>query len=796
MSEIEHVAAGGLTARIGPTGVTIAYGGHDDWFGPGVLHRAGAPVDLGAGTAINGVDDLGEWSATAWLGVGRDRLAEAGDTGPGVARLDASICAYADEPILVFSLRAPVGIDEGLATGTFEQPAVAWPAFSPTQRAEGGAPADASSFGYQYMEFALPTGAGPNMEDWVRWPFRPPVMQPLMLVSERGTLMLAPLDQFHEQIIAVPADAAAVEDGVRCGWHGDLESVPRGFGTELAVIAGADARECLDRWAGILRRRAETTRLPRGIDTLGAKVSYWTDNGAAYWYRTEGGRSVTDTLDATLADLRDRAVPYAAVQLDSWFYPHRTIRPFDTDEWDVPPTGLERWQARADILPDGISALRAALGDPPLVTHVRHLSSDSPYVDEVDCWIDGEYAHPKTPELYETYLDQAVVWGVETLEHDWLVECFLGVRGLRAEPGRALEWQQGLDRALAARGMTAQWCMATPADFMATTTLGQVTSIRTSGDHGYLVPPELLWAWFLYTNAMARPLGLWPYKDVFRSDGHGGSTDPGAEAALAALSGGPVGIGDALGGADRELVLRTARRDGVLVAPDLPIAAIGRCFARHGVLQPEPVVGATHSQHAAGRWSYVITMNCHDASEYQSTVVTLSELGEDAPRYANGAPAGHVACLDWRSGQVQVLRGSVAATTGSTADDAVPSGFGVELDAKGWDLRVLAPLLADGRLALFGDGDRYATAGSQRISAVTERDGGVRVRVAGSDEPVRLVGWSSEPEVVARVAVARVGDDAGEAPEELRATVDESGRWELTVRLPAEPGWVRVDLTV
>ncbi|MHB1139952.1 MAG: hypothetical protein ACYC2O_13435, partial [Microthrixaceae bacterium] len=622
MSSIEHAAADGLAVRISAEGtVTISYAGHDDWFGPGELQRGGTPVEMAAGVAIEGVDDLGAWRATAWLGVGRAEHPH--------GRLDASVCAYDDEPILVFSLRAPAGITGELATGTFEQPSVAWPAFHPTRRAEGGAPADAGSFGYQYMEFALPTAAGPNMEDWVRWPFRPSVMQPLFMVAEAGTIMLAPFDAFHEQVIAVPADSAAVEDGVRCGWHGDLESVPKGFGTELAVVAGRDARACLDRWAAILRRRANTRRLPRGIDAVGSKVSYWTDNGAAYWYRTEGDRTVTQTLRATLADLRERDIPYSAVQLDSWFYPHRTIRPFDTEEWDVPPTGLERWHAREDILPDGLHELHRELGAPPLVAHTRHLSSDSPYVEEFDCWIDGDYAHPKGPELYEVYLDQAASWGVETFEHDWLVECFLGVRGLRAAPGRAAAWQQGVDRALAQRGMTSQWCMATPADFMESTTLGQLTSIRTSGDHGYLVPPELLWAWFLYTNAMARPLGLWPYKDVFRSDGHGGSTDPGAEAALAALSGGPVGIGDALGGADRDLVLRTARADGVLVAPDAPVAAIGRCFAHHGVLQPEPVVGATHVHHDAGRWSYVITMNCHDASEHQATRVDLVDLGED-----------------------------------------------------------------------------------------------------------------------------------------------------------------------
>ena len=56
----------------------------------------------------------------------------------------------------------------------------------------------------------------------------------------------------------------------------------------------------------------------------------------------------------------------------------------------------------------------------------------------------------------------------------------------------------------------------------------------TPVDRALLAGEYEIGAWFLYTNALARPLGLWPYKDVFRSDGHGGSTDPMAEAALAA----------------------------------------------------------------------------------------------------------------------------------------------------------------------------------------------------------------------------------------------------------------------
>ena len=42
--------------------------------------------------------------------------------------------------------------------------------------------------------------------------------------------------------------------------------------------------------------------------------------------------------------------------------------------------------------------------------------------------------------------------------------------------------------------------------------------------------------------------------------------------------------------------MRTCREDGVLVKPDAPIAAIDRCFLRHGHLTPSLLVGETFSR--------------------------------------------------------------------------------------------------------------------------------------------------------------------------------------------------------
>jgi hypothetical protein len=678
--------------------VRVAFGASRDWLGPGrVITRDAHDV-----VASSRVDD-----------------------GIGVLRLEAA--------------RDLVGV----ASGTFSAPAYAWQ-FDPSGRHADGVPAGTRAFGFQYTEFGWPAQSDASLAKWRLLPFRPPVLLPVALIApDNACVLLGPLDSFHEQIISV-------DDGLlTCGWHGDLARVPARFATELAVIAGDGMRECLTRYGDLLLTRAETRRPAPDRDELGRRVSYWTDNGSAYWYRTEPGHDTPETLRATIDDLRARDIPFGAVQLDSWWYPHEVVRPFDTEEWVVPPTGLVRWEPRDDVLPDGVGALRAALGDPPLVTHCRHLSSSSPYVDEFECWVDADRAHPVDGELYERWLEQARAWGVETFEHDWLVESFLGVRGLREAPGRARRWQESLDRAATARGMTLQWCMPTPADLLQTTTLESVTSVRTSGDHGYLIGPGELWTWFLLTNALARALGLRPYKDVFFSDPSDPAHHSEVEALLSALSSGPVGIGDALGGADRDIVLRTCRADGVIVRPDVALAATDPCFAQHPVGRSVPLVADTHTDHGAGRWHYVTTMNVsRDEQPVQTAVAT---------------PAGYVQ-WDWRAGV-------------ACRDDRV-----IDLAFLDWHLAVLAPVLPSG-LAVFGDVTRYASAGRSRIASVEDRGGSVRITVLGAGERVTVTGWGD-------ASTARTWAPArGWQPIDV-ATGDV---WRVDIAIPST-GWIILDV--
>ena len=738
---IQTLIAGPIQVRVTVVGTLLIGWDEPDWLGPGRLLTPDRAAGQLVGVSADEVRCESEW-------------------------IVGEVRALADEPVVVLRLEARES-RRGFATGEFAAPAVAWH-FDPLARSDGGAPDGLRAFGHQYTEFALPVFSDAELSRWRLLPIRPPVVMPLGLVAPDGrTMLLAPLRSFHEQVIVVPAGKEQADAGLHAGWHGDIDDVDAGFATELAIIAGDGARECFARWAQLLRARSGVAAPERDADVLGTRLSYWTDNGSAYWYRTEPDHDAASTVVAAVDDLEARGLPVGAVQLDSWWYPHEVLRPFNTDEWVVPPSGMVRWEPRDDVLPDGVHALRERLGRRPLVAHCRHLSSQSPYCDEFAMWIDGDRAHPQSGELYERLLDQAVAWGVEIFEHDWLIECFLGVRGLRG-PGRAAAWQEGIDAGLGARDLHAQWCMASPADFAQTSRLRHVTSIRTSGDHGYLVGPELLWAWFLHTNVMARALGLWPYKDVFHSAP--GSDTREVEALLAALSGGPVGVGDRIGEADVDLIRRTCRADGVLVRPDVPVAATDHAAFTAPVWSGEPIVGSAHTQHSAGRWGYVVVCNVGNEKQHRDARVLLDSVGEDCPE------TGAIAVYDWRRRRAELLP---------------PSGaYEVALEPAGWDYRVLAPMLGDG-IAVFGDPALYACAGDARIADVTTDgdDGGVTVTVLGVDERVHVVGYS-ENAISARAWTAASG------AAQIASTHDAStGMWEVELDV-GRAGWTRLHINL
>jgi len=285
--------------------------------------------------------------------------------------------------------------------------------------------------------------------------------------------------------------------------------------------------------------------------------------------------------------------------------------------------------------------------------------------------------------------------------------------------------------------------------------------------------------WFLHTNALARALGLNPFKDVFLSHGptslSAGEPYAEVEALLASLSAGPVGIGDEIGCINRALVMRTCREDGVLVKPDVPLAAIDRCFRANSFTEPSLLVGECYSRHPAGTWVYVASFNAWRGKRTLQGRVAAAELGAVCPE-------GPVLAYDWRAQTWQRLEPN--------------GGWELTLGFQEWDYRVLCPLLP-GDATVFGDVSKYATVGDRRIVSIVAADGTLQFNVLGVPESrVQVQGYAAaRPRTVTAWVPghSRVLEEA--AGDEGWSWDEATGRWVLHLRAGPN-GYTHVTLTL
>jgi hypothetical protein len=321
--------------------------------------------------------------------------------------------------------------------------------------------------------------------------------------------------------------------------------------------------------------------------------------------------------------------------------------------------------------------------------------------------------------------------------------------------------------------------MSTPADFLQTVTLRNIASIRTSGDYRYMFDNGLNWVWFLHTNALARALGLHPYKDVFLTHGAteitAGETYAEIEALLAALSAGPVGIGDQIGHTNRELIMRCCREDGVLIKPDVPIAAVDRCFLANGFFESTPLIGECHSSHPSGYWTYVATFNACRKKQPLQARVRLADLGA-------AISAEPVIVYDWRRRRFERL--------------AAGGGWEIELDFQDWDYRIVCPLLS-GDVTVFGDVGKYATVGDRRVARIDSADGRLKFQVRGAPKTVVEVhGYAASRPAAVRCWTPGASHELladGLPCDDSWSWDSSSGEWTLRVKV-GEIGWVDVDI--
>ncbi len=183
--------------------------------------------------------------------------------------------------------------------------------------------------------------------------------------------------------------------------------------------------------------------------------------------------------------------------------------------------------------------------------------------------------------------------------------------------------------------------------------------------------------------------------------------------------------------------------------PHTAIAAIDESLLSGPAFNPTLLVAECTSEHAAGRWTYVVAMHAQPDDDPITGEIRLTSLG-----------VGDVVAWDWRTGTAMRL----------TADATI----GVSLGREEWTFHVLAPVLTAG-LAVIGDVSKFVTAGDARIE-VSPTATGVRLVVKGAGEVVTITGWA---------------DAAPTSPDGAVAYEPATGVWTTDVEVPNR-GWTTV----
>ena len=501
-----------------------------------------------------------------------------------------------------------------------------------------------------------------------------------------NTFIVSPLANFMTAATAWDANS-----GIVSGMAQGITALPAGFTHQVILVFGQGINRTFDEWGLALTDFQGKTRPANDSDVSLARLGYWTDSGATYYYRTAPSLSYKDTLAAVKADFDRQGIPLGYAQLDSWFYPKGP-----KNDWTDGSGGIYSYTAAASLFGDNFKTFQQSLGV-PLITHARWIDANSPYRQQYK--MSGNVSiDPAYWSAVARYLGNA---GVVTYEQDWLNEKAVTDLNL-TDPYAFLD---NMAAAMAQQNITMQYCMATPRHLMQSTRYNNLTTARVSGDR---FNPNV-WTNFIYASRLAASLGIYPFTDVLMSSERDNLL-------LATLSAGPVGVGDAIGTVDGTSLRLAVRADGAIVKPDAPLTPIDSSFLNDARSLKAPIVASTFSAFGDLRTYYVFAY-----SQGTNTVSSFSpsDLGMTGLAYVYNTIT-----------EIGRLAGTHDVVSEPVADGRL--------------YYVVAPVGPSG-IAVLGDKGQFVSMGKKRIAGISD-DGTVHLTVvfAGGETLRTIHGYAPD----------------------------------------------------
>lgn len=489
------------------------------------------------------------------------------------------------------------------------------------------------------------------------------------------TFMISPATNY--EVASVGYNGSAISFGINSA----ITQLPSGFTHRVILTAQNGINQCYTTWGNALLALTGVTRPANDAATELNKLGYWTDNGAAYYYNTNAPVGIQDTLFDIRNEFASKGVPLSYVQLDSWWYEKAPC-----DCWSS-TGGIYLYQADPTLFPTGLISFQQQLGL-PLITHSRWIDSSSPYV--------GEYTMSASVITDPSYWTNRMAYlknsGVMTFEQDWISEDGTPTMNL-TNGGDA--YFGNMQAAAATNGINLQYCMPRAREYLQGSLYTNLMTMRVSYD----VFGSDRWQEFIYDSRLAEAMGIWPWCDEFRSAAT-------RDLLVSTLSAGPVGTGDALGTVSGTNLAQSARPDGVIVKPDVPLVPTDSTYVNDALGLNGPFVATTYTDNTNSRALYVFAFG-ENSSKLAGSIVPAS-LGITNSAYI----------FDYFN------------VTGTVISAGSPFNFTTAMpnDASGGNYFVIVPVGPSG-IAFLGDMNKFVMRGKKRIPSFSD-NGFLRVTVA------------------------------------------------------------------
>jgi hypothetical protein len=450
-----------------------------------------------------------------------------------------------------------------------------------------------------------------------------------------------------------------------------------------------------------------------------------------------------DSFLAAAADLTARRIPFGHILIDSYWYGEGVYG--GVSEWEDDPALM----AAVHSFPASLRAFSAALPGVDLWAHNGRWVSSSPYLSRFP-FAPGT-TMPQGRQLWDhVFPANAAGWRLRTIKQDHVAEQ-IAAAGTITNASQIAAWLGGMGAAAADAGVSIQMCCSQPMVLHNTVNIAAATGARSSPDYvasasgRVLNLPLVNWANGV-DSGFHFALGLVPDKDGFYSNSTPQQTgemvlppaywpsfanyseaNPVKHAAMAALCGGPVHVGDGVGAVNATLAWALMRGDGVVLRTSRPHAAVdaellammfGGWVTTAGVGEEAAAAAVAPAAPPSPRSSYSTLPN-NGLGEVYSSVTLIPAAA------AGGGGGGGGPCTRWTivtaaqvSKPYNLTAGDVGLDAATLAAATCVANGGAWV-AVAWDTSAFAPAAAPAPRTVF-DGSAAGAA----IPLVADSDGG------------------------------------------------------------------------